>query len=52
MNKTNQKWEAVKLDDDWIKLKHPESGCFLHVSEDGEELTIEDDSTGKVHLKF
>ena len=53
-NKTTQQWEAVKLDGDWIKLKHPKSGFFLHVSEDGERLTIEEYSKGKVHfyLKF
>ena len=49
-NKSSQKWEAIKLDGDWIKLKHPESRCFLHVSEDGEKLTIEEDSKGKVHF--
>ena len=53
-NKTTQQWEAVKLDGDWIKLKHSKSGYFLHVSEDGEKLTIEKDSKGKDHiyLKF
>ena len=52
-NKSSQKWEEVKLDG-WMKLKHPEGGLFLHVSEDGEKLTIEEDSKGKVHyyLKF
>ena len=50
----SQKWEEVKLDGGWMKLKHPEGELFLHVSEDGEKLTIEEDSTGKVHfyLKF
>ena len=54
VNKSSQKWEEVKLDDGWMKLKHPESGLFLHVSEDGEKLTIEEDSKGKFHfyLKF
>ena len=53
-NKSSQKWEEVKLDGGWMKLKHPEGGLFLHVSEDGEKLTIEEDSKGKVHfyLKF
>jgi hypothetical protein len=45
-NKSSQKWEEVKLDGAWMKLKHPESGLFLHVSEDGEKLTIEEDSKG------
>ena len=49
-NKSSQKWEEVKLDGGWMKLKHPESGLFLHVSEDGEKLTIEEDSKGKVHF--
>ena len=49
-NKISQKWEEVKLDADWMKLKHPEGGLFLHVSEDGEKLTIEEDSKGKVHF--
>ena len=53
-NKSSQKWEEVKLDGGWMKLKHPEGGLFLHVSEDGEKLTIEEDSKGKDHfyLKF
>ena len=53
-NKSSQKWEEVKLDGGWMKFKHPEGGLFLHVSEDGEKLTIEEDSKGKVYfyLKF
>ena len=49
VNKTTQQWEAVKLDGDWIKLKHPEGKLFLHVSEDGEKLTKED-SKGLLHF--
>ena len=48
-NKISHKWEEVKLDADWMKLKNP-VGLFLHVSEDGEKLTIEEDSKGKVHF--
>ena len=48
-NKSSQKWEEVKLDGDWMKLKNP-GGLFLHVSEDGEKLTIEEDSKGKDHF--
>ena len=51
-NESTQKWEEVKLDGDWMKLKHPEGGLFLHVSEDGEKLTIEEDSKGKKMLKL
>ena len=53
VNKTTLQWEIVKLDGDWMKLKNP-GGLFLHVSEDGEKLTIEEYSKGKVHfyLKF
>jgi hypothetical protein len=49
-NESSQKWEEVKLDGDWMKLKHPERELFLHVSEDGEELTIEEDSKGMLHF--
>ena len=49
-NKSSQKWEEVKSDGDWVKLKHPEGGLFLHVSEDGEKLTIEKDSKGMLHF--
>ena len=49
-NESSQKWEKVKLDGDWMKLKHPEGGLFLHVSEDGEKLTIEEDSKGMLHF--
>ena len=46
----SQKWEEVQSDGDWVKLKHPELGHFLHVSEDGEKLTIEEDSKGISHF--
>ena len=49
-NKSSQKWEKVKMDGDWVKLKHPEGGLFLHVSEDGEKLTLEEDSKGMLHF--
>ena len=49
-NESSQKWEKVKLDGDWVKLKHPEGGLFLHVSEDGEKLTTEEDSKGMLHF--
>ena len=49
-NKSSQKWEVVKADGDWIMLKHPEGKLFLHVSEDGEKLTKEEDSKGLLHF--
>ena len=49
-NESNQKWEEVKLDGDWMKLKQTKRGRFLHVSEDGEKLTIEEDSEGMLHF--
>lgn len=45
-NKSSQQWEEVKSDGGWVKLKQPKGGLFLHVSEDGEKLTIEKDSKG------
>ena len=50
-NESSQKWEKVKSDGDWMKLKHPEGETlFLHVSEDGEKLTTEEDSKGMLHF--
>ena len=45
-----QKWEEVKLEGGWMKLKRPERVLFLHVSEDGEKLTTEKDSKGMLHF--
>ena len=49
-NESSQKWEEVKSDGDWVKLKHPVGGLFLHASEDGEKLTIEEDSKGMLYF--
>ena len=52
-NESSQKWEEVKSDGDWVKLKQPSKIRFLrflNVSEDGEKLTIERDSEGMLHF--
>ena len=51
VNEPSQKWEEVKMDGDWMKLKKPGKGLFLHTSEDGKRLTVEEEySKGMLHF--